>query len=167
MYKKDNRTFNEKLEIGNKKEDELVEILNWCGIPARINNKENVRDIDIELTYDDMFVDCKLVETPFYKSKQYVNIDPDKCLPMNVSHIQAYDKKEKATGKKCWVAFFVNFKDFNVRELIFIPNSQLVYLVNNGLIKAHNDKVSFSREIGRDVYSFLDYVKQLRKINKK
>lgn len=166
-FQKDTRTFYEKLEVGNQKEDELVEILSWCGVPAKRNNDGDVKDIDIELTYDDMFVDCKFAETPFLKAKQYVGIDADKCLPINVTHIRAYEKKERDTGKKCWIAFFIDFKKFGVHELVFIPNSQLVHFIKEHPEKIKNGRVSFSKEIGRDMHSFLDYVKQIRKIKGK
>jgi len=166
-FQKDTRTFAERLEVGNKKEVELVDILNWCGVPAKINNDDDVYDIDIELTYDNMFVDCKFAETPFYKAQQFVGIDADKCLPMTVRHIRAYEQKEKITGKKCWVAFFVDFADFDVHELVFIPNSQLVHMIDTNPGMVHNGRISFDRTIGRDMHLFLDYVKQIRKIKGK
>lgn len=165
MYQKDDRSFEEKLELGNVQEDKLVEILNWCGVPAIRNNSDIVTDIDVVLTKDNMFVDSKLIETPFYKAKQYTGIDPDKCLPINVKHVRTYQRKEQLTGKRCWVAFFVDFPDFNVHELIFVPNSQLVYLIDNHPGSVANNKLNFDRTIGRDLHSFLDYLKKVRKVN--
>lgn len=167
MHQNDTRTFEEKLLVGQKKENYLIDILNLCGVPAKLNNEDNVFDIDIELTYDDMFVDCKLIETPFIKAREFVNIDPDKCLPINVKHIKTYAEKERTTGKKAWVAFFIDFNIYNVYELVFVPNSQLLHLMNNHPEKIKNGKISFDRTIGRDMHSFLEYTKQIRKIKGK
>lgn len=163
-YPRDNRTFKERLKIGNEKEKYLVDILNLCGVPARLNNTRSVTDIDIELTTDDIFVDCKLIETPFYKAKEYTGIDPDKCIALNTRHIKAYQKKEKETGKKCWIAFFIDFKPFEVYELVFLPNSYVAHLVDNNLTPVVNDKINIDRTICRDVTSFLNYIKDAREI---
>lgn len=98
-YKPDTRTFKEKLEIGNRKEEYLVDILNLSKVPAKLNNTTKVTDIDIELTNDDMYIDCKLIETPFYKAREFTGIDPDKCIPISVRHIKSYEKIETSTGK--------------------------------------------------------------------
>lgn len=166
-FQKDTRTFEERLEVGQQKEIYLVDILNLCGVPAKRNNDGNVYDIDLELTYDDMFMDCKLAETPFHKAKEILGIDPDKCLPMQVRHIRNYEQKEKETGKPSWIAYFVDFKDYNVYELIFIPNSQLVHLINTYPEKIKDGRISFDRSIGRDMHTFLSYIKQIRNIKKR
>lgn len=166
MFSPDTRSFEEKLEIGNDKEELLVEILNLSTVPARLNNEEDVKDVDIELTYDEMYVDSKYCETPFYYSKKYVGIDAEDCLTISQKHVKKYAAKEKETGKKTWVGFLVDYKDFGIYEYRFFPVSYLMYLIENN-INVRNDKLHVNRREGRDLYSFLDYIKKVRKIKGK
>lgn len=155
MYKNDTRTFQEKLSLGQEKEDMLVEMLNWSGFSARRNNEESVTDIDIELIDDFIYIDSKLMETPFYKSQQYTGITPENCLTMQVRHINAYAHKQKRTGKETWIACFVDYKDFNVHELVFFKNSKLKELVDK---TGSTTKLHFNRQNGFSFNFFLDYL---------
>lgn len=162
MYHQDTRTFQEKLAIGQEKEDMLVEMLNWSGFKAQLNNEEMVTDIDIELPEDSIYLDAKFLETPFYKAHQYTGILPENCLTLQSRHINAYAYKEQRTGKKVWIACFVDYKDFNVHELIFFQNSKLKKIADKS---ETNSKVHFDRRDGHSFSFFLNYLntqKQLR-----
>jgi hypothetical protein len=165
MFQPDTRTFAERLQVGNEKEEYLVDILNLCMVPAKLNNETVVTDVDIELTADDMYVDCKYIETPFMKAKQYTGIEADSCMLINKKHVEAYAKKEEETGKKVWVAFLVDFEVFGVHELRFVPNSYLMHQIKLGK-NLNGNKLNVDKNVGRDMYSFLDYVYKMRKIKR-
>ncbi|MDF2534284.1 MAG: hypothetical protein K0R18_441 [Bacillales bacterium] len=166
MYQSDSRSFEEKLKIGNDKEDLLVELLNLNGVPSKLNNEEDVKDIDIELVYDEMYVDSKYLESEFMWSMQHTGIEPENCLLINKSHVEAYAKKEANTGKKVWVAFLVDFKKFGIYEYRFFPNSYLIHKIqNSGPLK--NNKLNVSRIEGKELKAFLDYVNLLRAVKGK
>lgn len=161
MYRSDTRNFHEKLAIGQEKEDMLVDMLNWSGFNAKRNNEEAVTDVDIELLEDSIYLDAKLMETPFYKAKEYTGFLPENCLTMQVRHINAYAHKEQRTGKEVWVACFVDYKDFDVHQLVLFKNSKLKELVDKSKV---NTKLHFDRRDGHSFGFFLNYLDMKRKI---
>lgn len=164
--KKDERSFQEKLKIGNDKEELLVELFNSKGIVAKLNNEENVKDVDIELTNDNIYVDSKYLESEFMWSKQFTGIEPENCLLINKSHIESYANKELNTGKKVWVAFLIDYRSFGIYEYRFFPNSYLVHQLKN-TVSWKEDKLNVDRQFGMDFKSFLDYLSKLRVIKQK
>lgn len=162
---KDKRKFSERLEIGNNKEDLLVSILNLNGIPAKLNNTENVKDVDIELTRDNMYIDSKYCESEFLWSKQFTGIEPENCFLINKTHIDSYAKKELATNKRVWIAFLIDFKKFGIYEYRFFPNSYFVHKINSG-IKIKDNKINVDRTEGYTFDVFKKYINDLRDIKK-
>lgn len=159
MFTKDTRTFEEKLKIGNEKEEMLIDFLNLCGIKSKKNNETDVTDVDIELTIDNIFLDCKYLETPYHMAFRDTGIQPANCLTLKVRHINNYAKKQFETGKEVWVACIVDYIDYDIYELVFFPNSYLHNLVlqNKSEYKLHVD-----RRNGIDLYEFLNYTKSKR-----
>lgn len=159
MFTKDTRTFEEKLKIGNEKEEMLLDVLNLSGIKSEKNNEENVKDIDIVLVDDQMFIDCKYMETPYFMAFRDTGIQPANCLTVTTRHINNYAMKQLNTGKEVWVACIVDYVDFDVYELVFFKNSYL-----HSLIKDKNQyKIHFDRRDGIDLHGFLNYIKSKRK----
>ncbi|MNJ90008.1 hypothetical protein D3C87_75990 [compost metagenome] len=164
--KKNDIEWKKRLKLGNDKEDLLVGTLNLNGIAARLNNVENNKDVDIELFEDELYVDSKYIETVFLWSKQFTGIEPENCLPLNKTHIESYDKKEKQSGKKVWIAFLVDFKQFGIYEYRFFPNSYFVHQLNHGLV-AKDNKINVDRTKGYTFDVFKKYIGDLRKIRNK
>lgn len=163
FVKKSDKDFKESLALGHEKEKLLLEVLNLNGIPAILNNNENVRDIDIELTKDGMYVDSKYFESVFMWSKQFTGIEPENCVLINKTHVEAYEKKEKETGKRVWVVFLINFENFGIYEYRFFPNSYFVHQLKMGQ-PVNNNKMNVDRTKGYTLDEFKNYIGELREI---
>lgn len=157
---KDDKDFHEKLAIGLSKENMLIDILNLSGIPASKYNVENVKEIDIELHEDNLLIDCKYMLTPYHLAYSDVGIQAMNCLTFSERHIKSYEKKEELTNKKVWLACIIDYKEYDVYELRFFPNS---YLRNAGLSSKDN-KIYADRRNGKNFYEFMSYVKNLKLI---
>lgn len=155
-------SFEERLKMGEEKENFLLDILNLSGFEARKHNVKDIKDIDIELVNENILVDSKYMETPFYKSFEYTGIQPFNCLTVKVNHINKYAKKEKETGKEVWIACFICYKDYDIYELRFFKNSYLKNLVD---AKKANYKLHFDRRAGKDLRFFLNYLATKRELN--
>lgn len=161
MFTKDTRTFQEKLTLGQEKENMLIDILNLSGFKARSYNDKEVTDIDVELVDDNILIDSKYMGTPFYSSYKYAGIQPADCLTISKKYVNIYDQKEKERGKEVWVACFVDYNNYNVYELVFFKNSYLKDLVDNS--NDSNYKLHFNRNQGFSLNFFLNYLKMQRK----
>lgn len=161
-----NNGFLERLKEGNKKEDALVDFLRLCGIEAERFNSQNVKEVDIILPKEKIYIDSKYVKTPFYSSEKYFKIHSKDCITVNVKHVESYEKKELETNSKVWVAFLIDYSNFGVYEYKFVPNSYLSFLIKNNYC-VQDGKLYFNKENGRSVYEFLDYINKYRNIMSK
>lgn len=155
---KDDKDFYEKLALGLDKENMLIDILNLSGIPASKYNIENVREVDIELHEDNIFIDCKYMMTPYHMAYSDVGIQAMNCLTFSERHIKSYEQKERLTGKKIWLACMVNYKEYDIYELRFFPNSYL----SNAELTSKDNKIYTDRRNGKDFYWFMSYLKNLK-----
>lgn len=162
------RDFIERLTLGQNYEMRLKDILNDHGVPAKLNNEDNVYDIDLELYDDNMYVDSKFVKTAYTNSFKEYGILPENCMLINVNHVEKYHEKEKSTGKTVWIAFFVKYDDYKVKDLVFVPNSYLMYLINKAreskLNIIRDGKFRVNRTYCRSLDEFLNYIDQVREI---
>ena len=148
--------FYKQLKIGNEKEKYISEILNLCNIKTVQNNEEEVTDIDLMLPLHKIVMDVKFINTPFNNSQNYVDIPPQDCIPINVSHVNNYYQKQLTSGNEAWVCFLIKFDKYNINEIKFIPVNYLKYLIdNNGKIR--NKKLNFNRNDCYDMKYFLNY----------
>jgi hypothetical protein len=166
--------FKQRLKLGQKYEQKIVDIMNNNDIPAILNNSENVKDIDIYLYEDEIYLDSKLFSSYNSNSFDICGIKPLNCMLINTNHIYTYDKLEKETKKEVWIAFYRDISQFKINEVTFVPNSYLVYLVEqvkkgkinkNLLFSIKNvEKLRVDNSYCRSLNDFIMYINELRKI---
>lgn len=136
-------TFEERLKLGNDKELYVNDILNLSGLSSKINNIDNVKDIDLYVN-DCVYIDVKYLERVFNDSYFYTDINPCDCLMIDKIHFKNYMTKQRETNKSVWIAFFINFKEFDIFELRFIQLNKI-----HDLIKKEKAIVRSIKERGR------------------
>ncbi|MNN81046.1 hypothetical protein D3C81_1978280 [compost metagenome] len=78
--------------------------------------------------------------------------------------MEKYHEQEVNTGIKVWIAFFVKFEEYKVDELLFFPNSYFMNLIKHSKDNVYSSKLRIDKQYGRDLFAFLDYIVELRKI---
>lgn len=156
--------FYKQLKIGNEKELFVCNILNLCGIKTESNNQENVKDIDLKMDPLKIIMDVKFINTVFNNAKTFVGLKPENCLPINVSHVNNYFKKELTESSQAWVCFLIHFDCYNINELKFIPVSYLKHLIDSGTGSVRNGKLNIDRTVCYDMTEFLKFCEKRNKI---
>jgi hypothetical protein len=162
-----NASFEERLEIGNDKEYYVNDILNLSGVPSRLNNLENVKDIDLYLSKDNLYMDVKYIEQFFRESKFYTDMEPEDCLIIDKRHIQVYEQKRLDTGIDVWVAFLVNFESLGIFELRFIRTEDILKLIKDekALVRPIKERGHLKMKINLNKNDCLNMIDFLMYIN--
>lgn len=167
----ENTNFLQRLELGNDKEYYVNDILNLCGISSRLNNIKDVKDIDLFLFEDNLYVDVKYSGSPFPESEFYTGIKPQNCLILDKKHVTTYEKKRKDCNVDTWIAFLIEFKEYNVFELRFIRTEKIINLIFEEKaivrsIKSQNRKmiINLDKNDCLTMMEFVDYIRGNRLI---
>lgn len=156
--------FYKKLKLGNKKEKMVCDILNLCGINCELNNLGNVKNIDLKSDDLKMIIDVKYIHTPFFNSESYFGINSANCLPIKIRHVNNYYNEEIQSNSQAWVCFLVDFDEYNIHEIRFIPVSQLKHIVNCGKGRIRNGNLNIDKDICYNMQKFLNFCEK-RKIH--
>jgi hypothetical protein len=162
--------FLQRLELGNDKEYYVNDILNLCSIPSRLNNLKNVKDIDLYLYEHNIYVDVKYAGSSFPDSKFYADIEPSDCLIVDKRHVSNYEAKRMEENVDTWIAFLIEFDDYDVFELRFIRTEDILKLVYDEKaivrsIKSQNRKmiINLNKNDCLTMIEFVDYLRGLTK----
>lgn len=157
--------FYAQLKIGQEKEKEIRNFLQLSGINCIQNNNQNIKDIDLYLPNINVLMDIKYLKTPFNASDIFVHIDSKDCITINNRHIDTYYKQQQISNKQVWVCFYINYKQFNIKELRFAPIKQLVKI--KSLSKSvYNDRTHLDKNQLISIENFIRYCKLKNQINK-
>ncbi|MFW6242951.1 MAG: hypothetical protein ACOC2W_02235 [bacterium] len=169
------KTFNDRLQDGNDKEDLVKDILNLSGIQCRLNNNNNPLDIDLYLPNDNLYIDVKHLKSHFDGTHYLPFLTAENNLIISLKHLKNYQKKQKKTGIKAWIAFLV---DYNINgQAIF----ELRYISVDGIFKLEQEERAVRRNIRShngyktriinlsrldclDTFDFFDYIKGRREL---
>jgi hypothetical protein len=155
--------------VGRFYEEKMIKILNKNGLSAFSNNLENKYDIDIKLPNHYLYLDSKFLGTPRVDSYEKCEIEEKNCLMINIKHINDYEIKRKKTNYDVWVGFFVKYNEYDVNDLVFVPNCHLFFLLNNYKYKKWIQKDKFYIDISypglfRNLDQFILHCNQYKKV---
>lgn len=102
------------------------------------------KESDVETEEPILLIDCKIQCRTFMKAKEYVNIEPEKCVIVNKEAIEWYRRNEIPTLLAVYMANGLTKEGLyvgNVRNL-----TEKLFKVNSGFVSAGNLKANLTTD---------------------